>query len=293
MYFSEVIKGIGYGGWIFNEFLFAIDTKHFKIGFSYSSEAEIIVGKLRKRFDLTDIDRFTFVRVKKGKTAMYFGETELFRAEKSKMKEYETLFSMLLFLKDEISSPCYEIKSALDTWPVNFCELVKCKKGLLSMLKIIFFYKERFSELMKNSVLKDECTILFFMEDKSGKVDFYKTLKKNLLSLEIFTRQFWREARHCFLKREETSDSSTGKSDFISSSPFLILTDKNVIFSLKDGYREYSAEDAFSFKVKSDKYLAGILELYDGRGERLMEKISKHDWDILKNRIWRLKKASY
>lgn len=301
MYFSDIVAGIG-GSYNFEpsaKYIYVINKSDFKIVFTMN-HASIIIGDIVKDFNLNEFGKFNFTLIKSNSTddddmmTMSLGNEDLVKLKASKMSSYKDLFEKLKngFTDYTTCSPEYQLQNVESELGINFSELKESTKR-----KIIFVYKNRFQSLIDNSFIDDDASILFFLEEHTGQTDRGETLKKNFkienLSVGGLAKSGFSMVKGIFgAGAKRVLDSTLDASIYGVS--ILILTDTNVIISTQDRSNSYDIDDALiELRSQQDETFAGIIDIYDDLGNKLLDNINPDDWSVFKTKLKKIKKGSY
>lgn len=162
--------------------------------------------------------------------------------------------------------------------------------------RLFLLYKDKFESLINNDIIISNSKLLMFLEQDSGSIsqNLGQTIKKNLSFEKVMGGPG--SLIGMGIELAKAAGGRVVKSvmnEIIGDKDFMLLTDKNVILSKREGYAAYDFEDAMSlFMAEEDEVLAGVVDVYDDCGSHVLDNIPEMDWNTFMVKLRKLKKES-
>lgn len=308
MLFSEIMVAVGEGSYTFDDktnSVFVINKSPVKITFLPKKTVllfETDDGKKENDIEYSDFSNITFKTAKKESDSeeeeciLLFNGKEQFRKNAGAMTPYKNLFEKLTqnFTNNEECSPSYQIEHLIQKYSLN------ADSAYNKMIyRLLLLYNTRVEGMVNDGFLLPNSKIVIVLEAETGKItdNLGETAKKNI-SVETFFgggNIFGNIASSAFniAKAAGSRIISSLANEFTGNKDMIILTDKNVILSRSGSVDEYDFDDAADiFQCQVDETLAGVVDVYDDSGNKVLNNIRQTDWNLFKSFLRKIKKGA-
>lgn len=300
MYFSDIVGQLEGGTWKINEKnqnIYEIIQFPLKIEF-FTEKAKISCNK--NEFDVcySDFADFSFSDFTKKNedgtsvpmSKLLFKGTELFVYKDEKMQTFKKLVNQLNELFDDNfeCTPKAQVGHLIEEFALNE------NSGFNPALyKLLLMYRKRMEVACNNGFLQENSRIITLLEADSGKLseNFGETIKKGFMSglkgglSGLITKGI------DIAKASGTRVVKGFVNDVTDTKAFLLLTDKNVIFSKQEETKDFDFDDAQDiFEARQDETLAGVVDIFDDCENLIVNNVAQTQWNVFKTNLRKIKK---